>query len=33
MIPKYEEDFYLKKLPQECPYTFDQLMDNEFYPE
>ena len=30
---KRETPIDLKKLPQECPYTFDQLMDNEFYPE
>jgi hypothetical protein len=23
----------LKKMPQECPYTFEQIMDDEFYPE
>jgi hypothetical protein len=42
IIDGYEDSMFLieketpidlKKLPQECPYTFKQLMDNEFYPE
>ncbi len=30
---KKETPIDLKLLPQECPYTFDQIMNGEFYPE
>ena len=32
MIQK-ETPIDLKLLPQKCPYTFDQCLDDEFYPE
>jgi hypothetical protein len=30
---KKETPLDLKKFPKECPYTFEQLMDDEFFPE
>ena len=32
-IIKKETPIDLKILPENCPYTFDQIMDNEFYPD
>lgn len=32
-IIKKDTPLELKLLPAECPYTFDQIMDDEFYPE
>jgi hypothetical protein len=32
-IIKRESPTILKLLPKECPYTFEQLMDDEFFPE
>jgi hypothetical protein len=30
---KRETPLDLKLLPSECPYTFDQIMDDTFYPQ
>lgn len=32
-IIKKETPIDMKVLPSTCPYTFDQIMDDEFYPE
>lgn len=33
LLIKKETPIDLKLFPQECPYTFDQIMKDEFYPE
>ena len=33
LLIKKETPIDLKLLPQECPYTFDKIMNDEFYPE
>jgi hypothetical protein len=33
LLIKKETPIDLKLLPQECPYRFDQIMNDEFYPE
>jgi hypothetical protein len=33
LLIKKETPIDLKLLPSECPYTFDQIMDDEFYPD